>query len=275
MNNDFRKKKRYGQNFLTNPAIPKRIAEESGITPEDGVIEIGPGLGILTKELSEKCGKVVAVEIDGELIPLLSERLRGYDNVKVINSDILDIDIPSLISSEFGDMPVCVCANLPYYITTEIIMRLLEGRYGFRTVTVMVQKEVAERFCAKCGSEDYGAVTAVIDYYAEVKKLFTVKAGSFSPKPKIDSAVIRFDIRDSAPVAPTDEKLFFEVIKASFGQRRKTLVNSLFAVFGDRLEKQAIADCISECGFKSDVRGEQLDIAGFAAIADSIEKRKK
>lgn len=256
---------------MTNPAIPARIAAESGIEGADGVIEIGPGFGILTRELSKIAKKVVSVEIDSELIPILEKNLADCPNVKVINADVLEVDLSQLLKEEFDGMSVCVCANLPYYITSDIVMTLLEGCFGFKTVTVMVQKEVAERFCSKCGSDSYGAITAVIDYYAEVKRLFTVKAGCFSPKPKVDSAVIRFDVRSTPPVTPVDKKLFFSVIKAAFGQRRKTLVNAIHSAFPD-VPKPHIAHCITSCGFREDIRGEQLDIIAFASISDEIKK---
>lgn len=271
----FKKKKQYGQNFLTNSAIPKRIAAESGIEKDDGVIEIGPGLGILTKELSAIASKVIAIEIDPELIEILPEKLSGCDNVSVINEDILKVDLKALLETEFKDKDVCVCANLPYYITTDIVMKLLEGEYGFKTITVMVQKEVAERFCAKAGEEGYGAITASISYYASVKRLFTVKAGSFDPKPKVDSAVIKFNVYKEHPVTPIDKKLFFDVIRASFAQRRKTLLNSLFSAFGNNIDKLKLSEIISECNLPETVRGEELDIRDFCRIADLISKNKK
>lgn len=267
---DFKKKKQYGQNFLTNSAIPKRIAAESGITSEDGVIEIGPGFGILTRELSAIANKVVAIEIDTELMDILPDKLKDCNNVKVINADILKTDVRKLIDDEFPNRNICVCANLPYYITTDIVMSLLEGNYGFRTITVMVQKEVAERFCAKAGTDGYGAITASISYYATVKRLFTVKAGSFDPKPKVDSAVIRFDSYQEPPVNPIDKKTFFDVIKAAFSQRRKTLVNTLNSYFGSLISKSVITEIITTAGFDETVRGEELDIHAFAKIADLI-----
>ena len=272
MSGEFRKKKQYGQNFLTNSAIPKRIAAESGIGENDGVIEIGPGFGILTKELCAIAKKVVAIEIDGELIDILDEKLSGTDNVKIINADILKTDVSELIKNEFGGMDVCVCANLPYYITSDIVMKLLEGRYGFKSITVMVQKEVAERYTAKAGTDGYGAITAAINYYAFVKRLFTVKAGSFDPKPKVDSAVIRFDVYKEPPVKVNDEEIFFKVIRSAFSQRRKTLVNSIFSGFGDKLSKEDIANILSECNLKETVRAEELDINAFASIANKIIK---
>lgn len=271
---DFKKKKQYGQNFLTNSAIPKRIAAESGICPEDGVIEIGPGFGILTKELCAIASKVVAIEIDSELMDILPEKLSGINNYKVINADILQTDVTKLINEEFPNKQVSVCANLPYYITTDIVMKLLEGEYGFKTITVMVQKEVAERFCAKAGTAGYGAITASISYYASVKRLFTVKAGSFDPKPKVDSAVIRFDVYKTPPVNPIDKATLFEVIRAAFSQRRKTLLNTLSSAFGNCISKDKIANIIRECGFSETVRGEELDIFAFSKISDLIYKNK-
>jgi len=268
--NDFKKKKQYGQNFLTSPAIPKRIAAESGITEDNDVIEIGPGFGILTKELCAIANKVVAIEIDEELMEILPEKLSGIDNVKIINNDILKININDLLEEEFSGREVCVCANLPYYITTDIVMKLLEGEYGFKTITVMVQKEVAERFCAKPGTDGYGAITASISYYAAVKRLFTVKAGSFDPKPKVDSAVIRFDVYDSPLVSVIDKKLLFKVIKAAFLQRRKTLSNSLSSYFNGDLTKEQIQDILSKVDLNATIRGEELDIYTFAKIADQI-----
>ena len=267
---DFKKKKQYGQNFLTNVAIPRRIAAESGIEKDDCVIEIGPGFGILTRELSAIAHKVVAIEIDTELMDILPEKLYDCDNVKVINADILKTDIDELIRKEFGDRNVCVCANLPYYITTDIVMTLLEGNHGFKTITVMVQKEVAERFCSKAGSDEYGAITASISYYASVKRLFTVKAGSFDPKPKVDSAVIRFDVYDKPPVLPLDKDMLFKVIKAAFSQRRKTLLNSLFSFFGQQLNKEQLTEIIASANLSETVRGEELDIFAFSKIADLI-----
>lgn len=267
---DFKKKKQYGQNFLTNSAIPRRIAAESGIEANDGVIEIGPGFGILTRELSSVAYKVVAIEIDNELMEILPEKLANCNNVKVINADVLKTDINKLIKEEFDGKEVCVCANLPYYITTDIVMKLLEGEYGFKTITVMVQKEVAERFCSKAGTEGYGAITASISYYASVKRLFTVKAGSFDPKPKVDSAVIRFDVYKDPPVSPKNKELLFDVIKAAFSQRRKTLLNSLYSFFGNKITKQTLNEIVITAGFSETVRGEELDIFAFSKIADLI-----
>lgn len=274
MSEPFRKKKQYGQNFLTNAAIPARIVRESGIDSACGVLEIGPGLGALTTQLCPACAKVVAVEIDREVIPPLLERLKPFSNVTVIEQDILQTDLHILLNEHFSGMEVCVCANLPYYITTPILMKLLEGRYGFRSITVMVQKEVAERLCAKSGESGYGAITASVSYYASVRRLFPVPAGCFSPKPKVDSAVIRLDLYQEPPVAVQSEPLLFEVIKAAFLQRRKTLCNALNAYF-PFLTKEAAARVLQECGLRADIRGEALSLAQFAAVADLLKKEKE
>lgn len=266
----FVKKKKYGQNFLTSDRIPARIAAESGITSECGVIEIGPGLGVLTKQLLAVAKKVVAIEIDTELIPILTEKFADEENFRLINEDVLNVDLDKLIAEHFPDMPVCVCANLPYYITTPILMKLLEGKHGFRTITVMVQKEVAQRLCSKCGDSEYGAITASVNYYASVKRLFPVKAGSFSPPPKVDSAVIRFDLYDTPPVNPVDENTFFAVIRAAFAQRRKTLLNALCTAFSDRLSRDELAAIITEAGLTQDVRGEKTDNKTLCFISDKI-----
>ena len=273
MAEQFRKKKKYGQNFLNNPAVPERIVKESGVDENCGVLEIGPGLGALTLKLAPAVKKVVAVEIDHELIAPLTEKFSAYPNIELIEQDIMKTDLDELIRTRFPGMPVCVCANLPYYITTPILMKLLESKCGFRSITVMVQKEVANRLVSAYGTEDYGAITASIQYYASVRKLFLVTAGNFSPPPKVDSAVIRLDLYDSPPVKVQDEKLFFEIIKAAFLQRRKTLCNALCSYFPS-LSKTDCAEILAECGLKADVRGEDLPIQAFAAIADSICKKK-
>lgn len=274
MSEPFRKKKQYGQNFLTNAAIPARIVRESGIDSACGALEIGPGLGALTTQLAPACAKVVAVEIDSEVIPPLLEKLKPFSNVTVIEQDILQTDLHALLEEHFSGMEVCVCANLPYYITTPILMKLLEGKYGFRSITVMVQKEVAERLCAKSGSDGYGAITASVSYYASVRRLFPVPAGCFSPKPKVDSAVIRLDLYPEPPVSVENEALLFEVIKAAFLQRRKTLCNALSAYF-PFLTKEACTRILQDCGLRADIRGEMLSLEQFAAITDSLQKEKE
>lgn len=274
MSEPFRKKKQYGQNFLTNAAIPARIVRESGIESACGVLEIGPGLGALTTQLCPAAAKVVAVEIDSEVIPPLLEKLKPFPNVTVIQQDILQTDLHALLGEHFPGMEVCVCANLPYYITTPILMKLLEGKYGFRSITVMVQKEVAERLCAKSGSDGYGAITASVSYYASVRRLFPVPAGCFSPKPKVDSAVIRLDLYREPPVTVESEEMLFEVIKAAFLQRRKTLCNALCAYF-PFLTKEACARILQDCGLRVDIRGEMLSLEQFASLTNSLLKEKE
>ena len=274
MSEPFRKKKQYGQNCLTNAAIPARIVRESGIDNTCGILEIGPGLGALTTQLAPVAAKVVAVEIDGEVIPPLLEKLRPFSNVTVIQQDILQTDLHALLEEHFSGMEVCVCANLPYYITTPILMKLLEGKYGFRSITVMVQKEVAERLCAKSGSDGYGAITASVSYYAAVRRLFPVPAGCFSPKPKVDSAVIRLDLYQEPPVTVESEDLLFEVIKAAFLQRRKTLCNALTAYF-PFLTKEVCARILQDCGLRADIRGEMLSLEQFASLTNSLQKEKE
>ncbi len=270
---EFTKKKALGQNFLTNDSIPKRIAEECGVDSDSAVIEIGPGMGILTNQLALRAKKVVAVELDDELIPILKDRFCDSDNVEIIHSDILKCDIGGIIKEKFASMPVYICANLPYYITTPIIMMLLEGGYGFESITVMVQKEVADRLCSSAGSTEYGAVTASVSYYGKVEKLFKVGAACFSPKPKVDSMVIKITPYKSKPVKPINEKLFFRVIKASFATRRKTLLNSLSSAFGE--VPKAELERIITARFPSTVRGETLSVSEFAYISDEINKIHK
>ena len=266
----FNKKKSLGQNFLTSDKIPIRIAEACGVDKSCGVIEIGPGMGILTKQLALRAAKVVAIEIDEELIPILGEKFADTDNVKVINEDVLKCDLAAIIKEEFEGLECAVCANLPYYITTPIIMALLEGNYGFKSITIMIQKEVAERLCAKPASQTYGAVTAAVNYYASVKKQFGVGAANFSPKPKVDSAVITITPYKDKPVKPQNEKLFFKVLKAAFATRRKTLVNSLSTSF-NTISKGDIQRIVSAYHSPT-VRGEELSVAELAQISDEINK---
>ena len=261
--------KGYGQNFLINEAVPRRIAEECGADSESGILEIGPGIGTLSTELCRLYKKVVAVEIDSSLIPALGETMAEFDNFKVINADVLKVDLPALIREEFGDMPVTVCANLPYYITTPIIMGLLESDCRFDNITVMIQKEVALRLCAKAGESDYGAVTASVNRYGSVSRLFNVSAGSFVPAPKVDSAVIRIKVDRERKYTVMDEKMMGRVIRGAFAQRRKTLVNSLSTEFSE-LSKDEIAEIVVSSGYRADVRGEKLDIPDFAKLSDAI-----
>ena len=258
--------KSLGQNFLINAAIPVKIAENCGAGPEDTVLEIGPGIGCLTKELAKRAKKVISVEIDKKLIPVLQETLAEFDNVTVINKDILEVDIKELCDT-LGCKDLYVCANLPYYITTPIIMKLLESDAPIKAITVMVQKELAQRFCSKPNTAEYGSVTASINYRAEVKNLFTVSPGSFIPAPKVSSSVIRLDIVPP-PVEVKDEKIFFRVIRAAFAMRRKTLSNNLANEF--KITKAEATEIIKNCGFSETVRGEALSIFDYAKISDEL-----
>ncbi len=263
----FRFSKKLGQNFLINPSVCPRMAQACGATPESGVLEIGPGIGVLTRELAERAGKVVAVELDDRLPALLKETLAGQDNVEIVSGDCLKLDLRRLIADAFGDRPVSVCANLPYYITSPIIMSLLESRLPVTSITVMVQKEAADRLCAPVGTREAGAVTLAVAYYAEAETLFTVSRGSFMPAPNVDSAVIRLTVREKPPVDVRDEALLFRLIRAGFGQRRKTLTNSLCAA---GISKQAVADALAAADVPLTARAEQLSLAQFAAIANAL-----
>lgn len=265
----FSAKKKFGQNFLTSPDIPRKTATSCGADENIGVLEIGPGKGILTAELAKVSRKVVAVEIDTELEPYLTENLSSYNNIEIVYGDILEFDLKEIIKQKFGSMDVCVCANLPYYITTPILMKLLESGVRLISITVMVQKEVADRLSAKPGSAEYGAITAVVNYYSDIKKLFKVPAGCFSPVPKVDSAVIKLTLPPENPVIPKNEELFLNIIKAAFAQRRKTLVNNIFTLFKGTITKEQIANDLFELGFLPDIRGEKLGIREFCIIADS------
>lgn len=260
--------KSLGQNFIINPSVCPRIAEEGGATSGTGVIEIGTGVGVLTAELAKRADKVVAVEIDDRLIPVLSETLSDFDNVKIINEDVLKVDLNKVIEEEFRGMDVYVCANLPYYITSPIIMSLLESRLNIKAITVMVQKEAATRLTAELGTRDVGAVTVAVRYYSEPKLLFNVSRGSFMPSPNVDSAVIRLDIKNEKKV--DDEKHFFKVVRAAFSQRRKTLSNSLSS--GLSMDKKVIAEAIKSVGLPESVRPEQLSMEDFINIAESVRK---
>ena len=259
--------KALGQNFLINPSVCPRMAELSGAAQGVGVIEVGPGIGVLTNELCRLADKVVAIELDKRLLPVLDETLAEYDNVKIVNADVLELDLRKLIVEEFQGMEVVVCANLPYYITSPVIMKLLEDRLPISAVTVMVQKEAAQRICAKVGSRESGAVTVSVNYYAEPELLFNVSAGSFMPAPKVDSAVLRLNIRKEPPVK-TDEAAFFRVIKAAFSQRRKVISNSLSAGLG--LDKQTVSLMLNNAGVAANARAEQLSLEDFAAIANQL-----
>ena len=261
--------KEFGQNFLTNRIIPEDIADNCADTADRLIIEIGPGIGCLTQELAMRYSKVVAIEIDKGLIPVLSKTLAEYDNVTVVNEDVLKVDLSALIAEHAEGRPVSVCANLPYYITTPILMHLLESDIKLSTITVMVQNEVAARLAAKPGSSDYGAITAILGYYGSVRKLFKVSAGCFIPAPKVDSAVVRIDLYDKCPFDIKDEKLFRNCIKAAFEMRRKTLENALSAKLGG-FTKEQVADAIARCGFDPRIRGERLSTEDFAQLSNHL-----
>lgn len=267
-------RKEFGQNFLINKMIPEDIADNCADTSERMILEIGPGIGCLTQELALRYKKVVAVEIDRGLIPILSKTLAQYDNVTVINDDIMKVDLHALIAEHSEGMPVSVCANLPYYITTPILMRLLESGVKLSSITVMVQNEVATRLASPPGKADYGAITAVLGYYGTVKKLFKVPAGCFVPAPKVDSAVIRIDLYDEPPYQISDVDLFKSLIKAAFEMRRKTLQNAISAFLGSRFTREEILDAIKSIGHDELVRGERLSTEDFAKLANELIRNK-
>lgn len=257
-----------GQNFLINPTVCPRMAEMGNAQPGWGMIEIGAGVGVLTAELAQRADKVVCIEIDSRLLPILDETLAEYDNIKIVNQDVLKVDLHKLIAEEFPNMPVAVCANLPYYITSPIIMNLLESRLPISSLTVMVQKEAAQRICAMPGSREVGAVSIAVRYYCEPKVLFQVSRGSFMPAPDVDSTVIRLDIRKQPEVDVKWEEDFFRVVKAAFSQRRKTLSNTLSS--GLSMNKTQIAELLERAGVASNLRAEQLSMQQFADIANAL-----
>ena len=263
-------KKEYGQNFLIRPEIPARIAEECAEDKGDMILEIGPGIGCLTSELARRYDKVVSVEIDKNLIPVLEKTLAEFSNVTVINEDVMKVDLAALVAEHAEGRQVRVSANLPYYITTPILMALLESGAPFRSITVMVQAEVATRLCAKAGDGDYGAITAVLGYYGEVRRLFTVPASCFMPPPKVNSAVVRLDLYDTPRYLPKNKKLFFDLIKAAFEMRRKTLVNAASAKLG--FDKERVSAALVSLGFSETVRGERLSTADFCALSDLLSE---
>ncbi len=265
----FKFSKSLGQNFLTERYVCEQIAELSGLSDKECVLEIGPGLGSLTSELAKRSGKVVTVEIDRALLPVLNETLAEYENITVISGDILKCDLPQLIEREFGSLKPKVCANLPYYITTPVISRLIDSKL-FSSITTMIQKEVADRICAKPGTSDYGAFSVYVQYYTEPEFLFDVPATCFEPQPKVNSAVVMLKMRDVPPVLPKSEELFFKVVKASFAQRRKQLVNGLFSAFSSLVSKEEILDILVSSGQKITVRGEELGLAQFCNISDRL-----
>lgn len=260
--------KSLGQNFLINPSVCPRMAEECGAKSGVSVIEVGPGIGVLTNELAKLADKVVAVELDKRLLPVLDKTLSDFNNVKIVNEDILKLDLHQLIKQEFDGSEVVVCANLPYYITSPVIMKLLEERLPINSITVMVQKEAAQRICAQVGTRDCGAVTVAVNYYCKPSVLFNVSAGSFMPAPKVDSAVIKLDILKNPPINVNNSKLFFKVIKAAFSQRRKTLSNSLSS--GLSIEKSKINEILNAAQIPTNYRAEQLTMEQFGNLANAV-----
>lgn len=262
--------KKYGQNFLIDNNIVKKIVQEAGIKKDDFVLEIGPGIGTMTQILCENAREVVAVEIDKKLIPILKQdTLSSYNNVTIINDDILKLDINKLILEHNEGRPIKVVANLPYYITTPIIMGLLESHVPLESITIMVQKEVADRIQVGPGTKDYGALSLAVQYYAKPKIILMVPASCFMPRPNVDSAVIKLTCHDKPPVLVKNEKFMFDIIRASFNQRRKTMTNSVVnANLGITKEQLLIA--LEQCGLKSTVRGEALTLQQFAQLSNEL-----
>lgn len=258
--------KALGQNFLIDPNVCPEMASELNADENTGVIEVGPGIGVLTKELCRVAGKVVAIELDKRLFPVLDETLAEFENLEIVEGDVLKLDLEKLIADKFSDMKsVKVCANLPYYITSPVIMSLLESKLPIDEIVVMVQKEAAERFCAEIGSRESGAVTVAVNYFATAEFLFEVKKDSFMPSPKVDSAVMRLKLRDKPPVEVENEKRFFAVIKAAFSQRRKTALNCLSN--GLSVSKEKVANALNEIGLSEKVRAENFTMEQFAELS--------
>ena len=260
--------KEMGQNFLINPSVCPRMAESSIKNDNTGVLEIGPGIGVLTCELAKRAKKVVCIELDKRLIPVLDETLSEFDNVTVINADVLKTNLHKVIEDNFSGMDVVVCANLPYYITSPIIMSLLESRLPIQSITVMVQREAADRLCASVGERKAGAVTVAVNYYSDAKKLFDVSRGSFMPAPNVDSAVIQLEIRKEQTARVSDESKFFKIVRAAFQQRRKTISNSISAVLG--IKKADVTSALKACGIKETARAEELTMEELFALSENI-----
>lgn len=267
----FRFSKSMGQNFLIASWVPERIAEESGVDRTCGVLEIGPGVGTLTRALCARAGRVVSVELDRTLLPVLEETLSDCPNGSVVSGDVMKLDLAALTAERLEGLRPCVCANLPYNITTPVLTRLLEAKL-FRGLTVMIQREVAQRICAAPGTKDYGAFSVFCQYHARCERLFDVPPGCFLPAPKVTSTVVRLTPLAAPAVEVADEDAFFAVVRAAFAQRRKTLLNALSAAYGNRCSKDALREIIDACGLSPDVRGERLGLGEFAALAEELEK---
>ena len=265
-------RKEFGQNFLTDNFVVEDIADNCSDSNTKTVLEIGPGIGSLTKELAERYENVVAIEIDNGLIPVLKYTLGSYPNVKIVNEDVMKCDLAGILAPYFEKGGVSVCANLPYYITTPILMMLLESNLPFDYITIMIQEEVADRLCAPVGGKACGAITSVLNYYGAPEKLFTVRSDRFIPEPKVDSAVVRIKLYRDKPYKPLDKATFFKTIRGAFEQRRKTLPNSLSSVFGE-ISKSEITEIITECGLDENIRGERLTMDDLCALSDMLYKK--
>ncbi|MDE7364800.1 MAG: 16S rRNA (adenine(1518)-N(6)/adenine(1519)-N(6))-dimethyltransferase RsmA [Ruminococcus sp.] len=257
-----------GQNFIINPDICPKIAENGNAQSGYGILEIGTGIGVLTKELALRADKVSAVEIDSRLMPVLAETLADFENIKIYNEDVMKADLQKIISNDFSGLKVAVCANLPYYITSPIIMMLLESRLPVESITVMVQKEAAQRLCAEVGTRESGAITVGVNYYGTVTQLFSVSRGSFMPSPNVDSAVIRIDLNKKLLLNEEQEKFFFKMVKAGFSQRRKTLANSLSSVMG--IDKTVVYGVLKSLDIPESVRIEALTMEKLTAVSNAL-----
>ena len=253
-----------GQNFLVDPEVCPSMAEAAGLDENTCAIEIGPGVGVLTAELAKRAGKVLSFEVDKRLLPVLDETLSDFNNVEIINEDFMKADLPKIIEENCKGMEIAVVANLPYYITSPIIMLLLESKLPIKNITVMVQKEAADRLCAEVGSRDGGAVTVAVSYYSESEKLFFVPRDSFLPPPKVNSEVIQLTVRKEPPVKVRNEEFFFKLVKAAFSQRRKTAENSISAGLG--INKNIVAEALEKAGLERTVRAEKLTMEDFANL---------
>lgn len=269
---DFNFQKKFGQNFLIDSNILENIIDAAEITKDDCVLEIGPGIGTMTQYLCENAREVVAVEIDKKLIPILeNDTLAAYDNITIINEDILKVDINKIVQEKNDGKPIKVVANLPYYITTPIIMGLFESHVPLDSITIMVQKEVADRMQVGPGTKDYGALSLAVQYYAKPKVMLTVPASCFMPRPNVDSAVIKLTRYQDSPVKAADERFMFDIIRASFNQRRKTLVNGLTNASGLKVTKEAVLAALEEMGLPATIRGEALTLEQFAELSDLLK----
>ncbi len=268
----FHMSKGLGQNFLTDANVLEQIADAAELNETSGALEIGPGIGVLTNVLAKRAKKVTAVEIDTRLLPVLDETLAGHDNVQVINCDFMKVDLKKLIAEQFDGIDhISLAANLPYYITTPILTSVLENRdFKFDNIVVMVQKEVALRLCAQPGKKDYSALSVLVSYYTEPEIVVHVPAASFVPAPKVDSAVVKMKMLDRPRVTPKDEAVFFKTVRAAFGHRRKTLLNALSTSNAFSRSKEEYKAIIAELGFKETVRGEELSLEAFCALADRL-----